>query len=415
MSTLPKKAAAVVGVLVVIAVITVALSRPRARAANNEIEQIPVAAVSAASRGAIANTYSIAGEFIPYQEVELHAKVAGYIRRINVDIGDHVRAGQVLATLEVPELNAQVQGATAGVRRSSEEIVRAQHEVRRAEASHEALHAAAVRLQQASKARPGLIAQQELDDAQAKDMASEAQVEAAKSGLSASQQQLDIAKAGATQYTAMQDYSKIIAPFDGVVTWRYADTGSLIQAGTSNSSSMPVVKIAQSNLLRLRIPVPESLAARVREGDTADVRVQATGEHFTGKVARYTNSLDRSTRSMQVEIDVPNSKYKLAPGMYADVVLHTQENPTALTIPVQALERNGNKTSVMIVDASDRVQPREISTGIESADKVEVVSGLQEGDRVIVGNPNSYTAGEHVKPKVSRMANVSLADNGGGQ
>ena len=105
----------------------------------------------------------------------------------------------------------------------------------------------------------------------------------------------------------MQDYSHIVAPFDGIVTFRYADTGALIQSGTSNVSSMPVVKVAQVNVLRLRIPVPESIAAGVRIGDTAQVRVQASGEKFPGKVARFTGSLDRSTRTMQVEIDVPNN------------------------------------------------------------------------------------------------------------
>jgi multidrug efflux pump subunit AcrA (membrane-fusion protein) len=131
----------------------------------------PRAAVAVVRRGDICSTLSVAGEFLPWQEVELHAKVAGYIRKINVDIGDRAHAGQVLATLEVPELTAQVQGADAGVRRSQDEITRAQNELARAEAGHAALHAAAVRLKQASDARPGLVALQELDDAGAKDRA----------------------------------------------------------------------------------------------------------------------------------------------------------------------------------------------------------------------------------------------------
>ena len=127
------------------------------------------AAVVQVRRTPLSNTLSIAGEFTPYQEVELHAKVAGYIRNINVDIGDHVHKNQVLAVLEIPELVAQLEAAAAGVRHSQEEITHAQNEVSRAEADHEALHAAATRLRQASEARPGLIAEQELDDATAKD------------------------------------------------------------------------------------------------------------------------------------------------------------------------------------------------------------------------------------------------------
>jgi RND family efflux transporter MFP subunit len=191
----------------------------------------------------------------------------------------------------------------------------------------------------ASEARPGLIAEQELDDATAKDRSSEAQVEAAKSALSAAHQQLQISQADQQRYAAMSDYSRITAPFDGVVTWRYADTGSLIQAGTSNTNSMPVVKLSQVNVLRLRIPVPESLSANVRDGETADIHVKATDQHLTGKVIRTTDSLDRSTRTMQVEVDVPNPKYKLTAGMYAEVSLRVQNDPNALTLPLQAIDR----------------------------------------------------------------------------
>ena len=364
----------------------------------------PPAAVVQVRRAPLSNTLSVAGEFLPYQEVELHAKVAGYIRNINVDIGDRVHKGQVLAVLEIPELVAQVQAAAAGVRHSQEEISRAQNDVSRAEADHAALHAGAARLRQASEARPGLIAEQELDDATAKDRSSEAQVEAAKSALSASRQQLEVSQADQQHYAALSEYSRITAPFDGVVTWRYADTGSLIQAGTSNVSSMPVVKLSQVNVLRLRIPVPESLAASVRDGEPADIRVKATDKHFSGKVIRSTESLDRSTRTMQVEVDVPNPDYKLTPGMYADVSLRVQNDPNALTLPLQAITRGADKTTVLVVNSQNHVEEREIHTGIEGSDRIQVLSGLNEGDRVIVGNLRAYRPGQHVNPKVSAMA-----------
>lgn len=364
----------------------------------------PHAAVVQVRRAPLSNTLSIAGEFLPYQEVELHAKVSGYIRNINVDIGDRVRKGQVLAILEIPELVAQLQAAGAGVRHSQEEITRAQNDVSRAEADHAALHAGAARLRQASEARPGLIAEQELDDATAKDRSAEAQVEAAKSALSASRQQLEVSQADERHYAALSEYSRITAPFDGVVTWRYADTGSLIQAGTSNVSSMPVVKLSQANVLRLRIPVPESLAASVRDGEPADIRVKATDEHFSGKIIRSTDSLDRSTRTMQVEVDVPNQDYKLTPGMYADVSLRIQNDAAALTLPLQAINRGANKTTVLLVNSQDHVEEREIHTGIEGSDRIQILSGLNEGDRVIVGNLGEYRPGQHVEPKVSPMA-----------
>jgi RND family efflux transporter MFP subunit len=359
----------------------------------------PFAAVASVKRTAIANSFSIAGQFLPYQNVELHAKVAGYIKHIYVDIGDRVHTGQVLAVLEVPELVAQVDEAKASVHHAEEEIARANSDVARAEADHVALHANADRLVNTDKARPGLIAQQELDDANAKDRASEAQVDAAKSALAAARQEMEVAKANQQHYSALSDYTRIVAPYDGVVTWRYADTGSLVQAGTSSANGAPVVTVAQVNLLRLRIPVPESIAARVRTGDTADVRVQATGENFTGKVARFTDALDTSTRTMQVEIDVSNPTYRLQPGMYADVVMASDSKKDALTVPVNAIQRDQNKIRVLVVDSQNRVESREVQLGVQSSNNVEIVAGLSPGERVIVGNLGSYQPGEFVRPK----------------
>jgi len=367
---------------------------------------IPRAAIALVKREPVANTLSVAGEFYPYQEVEIHAKVAGYIKKISVDIGDRVHSGQTLAVLEIPELTAQVQGAEASVRHSQEEITRARNEVSRTEADHAALHSASERLRKAAAARPGLVAEQEIDDSVAKDRASEAQVDGAKSALAAAEQQLDISKAGRSQVSAMRDYSQITAPFDGVVTWRYADTGALVQAGTSNASAQPVVKLAEVNVLRLRVPVPESLAAQIHEGSLAEVTVQATKEHFIAKVARFTDSLDRSTRTMQVEFDIPNKDHHLATGMYANVELQVQKRNNVLTVPVEALLHGNDRSSVLVIDAQNHVTTRPIDTGIQEPSKVEVVSGLQEGDRVVVGNLSSYHDGEVVDPKLSSFADA---------
>jgi RND family efflux transporter MFP subunit len=364
-----------------------------------DLEHVPYVAVAPVKREPIANSLAIAGQFIPYQNVDLHAKVAGYIRTINVDIGDRVHKGQVLAVLEIPELVAEVDEAQASVHHAEEEIQRAHSDVSRAEADSFALHSNADRLINTAKARPGLIAQQELDDATAKDRASQAQVDATKSALAAAKQQLAVAQANQQHYSALSDYAKITAPYDGIVTWRFSDTGSLVQAGTSTNSGLPVVTLAQIEVLRLRIPVPESLASKVRIGDKADVRVQATGEHFTGKVTRFTNSLDPSTRTMQVEIDVPNPRYQLQPGMYAEVHLSANSIPNALTIPIEAVKRAEDGASVLVVDEHNHVQSRTIQIGVESSNNVEILSGLSQGEKVIVGNLGAYQPGELVNPK----------------
>lgn len=397
-------------ICVLIAVIVVSSMRG-GRVQTADASTPPSAAVAIAKRQPISNQLSIAGEFLPYQDVQIHGKVAGYIKKINVDIGDRVHTGQVLATLEIPELVAQVDEAAAAVHHAEEEIQRAHSDVSRAEADSVALHSNAERLVNTDKVRPGLIAQQELDDATAKDRSSQAQVDAAKSALAAAKQQLEVAKANYQHYSALGDYAQITAPYNGVITSRFSDTGALVQAGTSGSAQ-PVVTLAQIDTLRLRLPVPESLVAAVHQGQSADVVVSATGEHFVGKVARFTDALDRSTRTMQVEIDVPNPNYKLSPGMYAQVTLHTDELTDALSVPVMAVHRSGEKATVLIVDAQNRVQLREIGTGVEDPNFVQVTSGLQEGDRVILGNAGTYEPNELVSPKESTVPTAAASQGG---
>ena len=238
-------------------------SKSEARAAT-----IPSARVAVAQRGDISHVLTLAGQFQPYQVVDVHPKVSGYMKRINVDIGDIVHQGETLAVLEVPELKAQLEQAGFQLKQSQEEIARAQHEIKRAEALNSALHAESERLQQAAATRPGLIAQQELDDAQAKDLDSQAQVDAAKAAMAAAQQHAEAARAENERVQALENYTTVTAPIAGVVIWRYADTGALIQGGTnSNDQALPIVRLSQSSLLRLRVPVPEDDVQYVHEGD----------------------------------------------------------------------------------------------------------------------------------------------------
>ena len=362
-------------------------------------DSAPSALVVAVTRQNLASTLSVSGEFQPYQEVDLHAKVSGYIRKINVDIGDRVRSGQVIATLEVPELNAQVAGAQAEVRHSQSEITRAQSEIARAESAHAAVHGAFTRLQEASKRRPGLIAEQELDDARAKDQDAEAQIGVAKAALDATRQQLGVSEADTQRVQTMSDYSVVTAPFNGVITKRYADTGSLIQAGTaSNTQAMPVVRIAESDLLRLRMPVPEADVSFIREGGTAQVDVQAVARKFTGKIVRFTRALDTSTRTMLAEIDVPNSDLSLTPGMFAETTLTLQQRDNVTAVPSQAVVR-GDQPYVLVVDAANKVDKRLVTLGIQSVDKTEIRQGLSVGDEVILSGQVNYQAGETVRPR----------------
>ena len=369
-----------------------------------------VAAVVRVQRGPIENTLTISGEFKPFQDVDVHAKVAGYIKKIYVDVGDHVKQGQTLAVLEVPELAAQLTGADAQVRRSKEEIRRAQGDVQRAESAHAAAHSMYARLKQASEQQKGLVAQQEVDDAQAKDLEGEAQVSSAQAALSAAQQQLEMADANQKQYGALADYTRIVAPFTGVVTVRYADTGSLVAAGTSSSTqAIPVVKIAEISKLRLVLAIPESIAGQIHLGDPVKVRVQALNSDITGKVSRFADSLDLQTRTMETEIDFDNRNGKLIPGMFTETQLALAQKPNALSVPMEAVAQNGNEATVLIVTAQNTIQERKVTVGIQGKSRIEVLSGLSESDRVVIGNRSQYHDGEKVQPK-----ELSPAAAGGG-
>lgn len=366
---------------------------------------LPIAPTVMPQRRALAQQLEVAGELLPYQQVELHAKVSGYIQHIYVDIGDRVHTGEDLADLEIPELVAQVQAAQAGVQGAEEDVLRAKSSVLRDQATHAALHAEFKRLKQAA-AEPGLIAQQELDDAQAKDSSAEAEIDVAKANLSAMQQALSAAKATSARYSDLADYSHIRAPFNGVVTWRYSDTGALVQAGTSSAGAQPVVKLDETDILRLRLPVPSQLAPFVLDGDSAQIRVEDTGQQLAGKVVRTTGSLDPSTRTMQVEIDLKNPGDKLLPGMYADVTMSIRRSGTGLTLPIQAVDLTANPPFTYVVDSQDRIEKRDLRLGIQSPTLVEVLSGIADGDRVLATNLASYTTGERVNPQPADLPSM---------
>jgi RND family efflux transporter MFP subunit len=376
----------------------------------------PSARVAMAQRGDIDHVLTLAGQFQPYQVVDVHPKVSGYMKKINVDIGDIVRQGQTLAILEVPELKAQLQESVFRLKQSQEEVVRAQHEVKSAEALNSALHAESERLQQAAATRPGLIAQQELDDAQAKDLNSQAQIDAAKAALAAALQHSEAARANNERVQALQDYTTVTAPIAGVVIWRYADTGALIQGGTnSNDSTLPIVRLSQSGLLRLRVPVPEDDIKYVSVGDVLQVRVDAINRSFTGKITRFTRNVNFETRTMETEVDVDNKDLSISPGMYANAALQLSSAHNAVTIPVEALVLNSNQQeTVYILDSGNRVHIRNVTVGIQGSKLAEITSGLEPGDRVIIGGQEKYQEGEDVNPLVSSSpASETMRVSGG--
>jgi len=370
----------------------------REEAGDRTEHEPPSVSVVKASLGDLSRDIVLTAEFKPFQSIEVMAKVAGYVKSINVDVGSRVQSGQLLATLEIPEMADDLARAQATLERSQAEVARAKDELQRAQSVRDIAHLSYTRLANVSKARPGLVAQQEIDDAQSKDVVAEAQIASAQSFLAAAQQQVRVSDAELARVNTMFNYTRVTAPFAGVITKRYADTGSMIQAGTaSDKQALPLVELAENTLLRLILPVPESAVATVHVGQQVDVRVPTLKRSFAGKVSRFADSLALDTRTMHTEVDVPNPDWLLIPGMYAEVNLGLERREHVLTIPITAVHDG----LAYIVSAESRVEIRKIDTGLQTADKVEIRSGIKEGELVVVGGPSDLQAGAVVHPKLA--------------
>lgn len=338
---------------------------------------IPTAGVAKVTREDLFKEVTIAAEFRPFQEVSLHAKVSGYVRKMTVDFGDKVKAGELLATLEVPELDAELASAQAAKQK--------------AEADYNNAHLIYSRLQSVNQDHPNLVAQQELDTAQANELTATAAIAAAKANFE--------------KYQTLVSYTQITAPFDGVVTHRYADPGTLIQAGTaSDSQALPLVRVSDNYRLRLDFPVSVNYVKDIKVGDSVIVRVDSlNGKTFAGSISRFSNWVDDTTRTMITEIEVPNPNLELMPGMYANVVLKIEKHLQALAIPTEAVASEKART-ILVVNHDHQIEERAIKLGLETPDKYEILSGLQEGELVVLGNRAGLQPGEKVEPKILTVA-----------
>lgn len=362
-------------------------------------EGVPAAVVTVARRD-LSNDLEIASEFIPFQEIEVDAKVSGYVKNLYIDWGTHVHQGQLMAILEVPELDAQVARDSAAVQRSEQDLARAREELTVAQSAYTVAHLTYSRLAGVQKVRPDLVAQEEVDVAQGKDAETSASVSAAKDALAAAQEELVAAQSSLTKDKAFLAYARISAPFDGVVTRLNAYTGALLPAGTSNSTStLPLCRLSQNDLLRLVIPVPEQVVPEVHIGEPVNVRVGALNKVIQGKVARFSGQIDLDTRTMHTEVEVPNPNYELVPGMYANVQIPVKSAQNAIAIPIESFESTGTgKGTVLVVNSQNLVEPRNVTIGIQTANNIQILSGLRENERIIYGEQGRYRAGELVKP-----------------
>jgi len=367
------------------------------KSAPAPVSSIPTVPVATAGSASLENNLVLSAEFRPFQEVDVMAKVAGYVKTINVDIGSHVHQNAVLATLEVPEIQDDVAKARAGVAAAEANIATAEAAIQRAQAGANLASLSFQRIKDVAARDQGLVPRQEIDVAQSRQLEAAAQLASANSSLKAAEQNKLEAESEYSRSTAMMQYATIRAPFTGVVTKRYANTGSMIQAGiSSQTQAMPVVKLAQNDVLRLVLPIPVNAVAEIRDGQAVDVEVTSTGRKLQGRIARYANSVQMATRTMDTEVDVPNSDGSLVPGMYAEAHLHLASRPAALSVPIDAVDGLGTSVQQAYVVRDGIVHLVTVQAGLQTASRVEILSGLQNGDKVIVGRHTGLSDGQRV-------------------
>jgi RND family efflux transporter MFP subunit len=358
-------------------------------------------AVAKAARKTLDQHLTVSSELVPYQEIDVYAKESGFVRKLNVDYGSRVKAGDIMAVLEIPELQEQLQADDAAIKAADDQVQRLIKLVSSIEARRKVAEEYYGNLAAVSKQKAGLVAQQEVDDAQGRALTAQADVDAAQANVEAARSNAEAARSKRKRDAVLYDYRNIPAEFDGVVTQRYANYGTLLQAGTSSSTqAMPLVRLSEDDQFRLVIPVEESYVRYIHIGDPVDVAVPSLGRDFPGKIARFSEEVAQSTRTMHTEVQVVNDKGRdLKPGMYATATIRIQQKAAALTVPLQALDRQGDRASVDVVGPSNQIEVRGVTTGIETANSIEILSGVNEGEQVVVGDRSGLKAGQPVSPK----------------
>jgi RND family efflux transporter MFP subunit len=378
--------------------------------ARNPSSEVSVGVVKI-GRKSLARTLKLSSELVPFQEIDIYAKESGYIKELPVDYGTHLQKGQLIATLEIPELQSQLRQDDAAIKNAAEQISHAKNELDRVEAQHKVMQLQFDRLNGVAKSKPGLVAQQEVDDSEGRALASAAQVEASRSNLQSAQSALAAAQAKREHDQDLFDYARITAPFAGVVTQRFANFGALVQAGTSSSTqAMPIVRLSEDDRFRLVIPVPETYVKYIHIGDPVSVKVSSLDRTFPGRIARFAVDVREDTRTMHTEVDVDNPQRVLLPGLYADATIQLEHKADVLSVPLQAVDHTANATTVDVVNSSNKVEIRSVVLGIQTDTDAEVLSGLQEGDVIVVSDRSSLKASQVVQPKMIEVMQYRSPD-----
>jgi RND family efflux transporter MFP subunit len=374
-------AVAFVVVLLVAAVAPNVIAQRGGTTPPAEARTVNVTAVVARS---LDRPLAVPGNLIAYQDVEIRAKVAGFVEAVSVDRGSMVRRGQLLARVVAPELGSQRLEANARIQSASSQRIEAEAKLASDEATFQRLKAAA--------ATPGVVAGNDVDVAQRT-------VEADRARVEQWQQNEQAAREAAKAVQEFESYLRITAPFDGVVTERNVHVGSFV-----GPTGMPMLRVQQVSRLRLVVDVPETAIGSVASGEMVNFTVPAyPGEMFSGKVARVGHALDPKTRTMPVELDVPNAMGRLAPGMFAQVAWTMRRARPSVFVPATAIATTTERTFVVRV-RDNQAEWVDVKRGSSMDQLVEVFGALKEGDMVAVRGTDEIRQGTRVTPKVAQPA-----------
>jgi len=391
--------AAVVLILVVLGVLFMAGYLPRrkrerglVRAAEDQRSAIPQVMVGQVVKAPATTDLLLPGNITPVTEALIQARASGYVRRRLVDIGDRVSKGQLLAELEAPELDQQVRQAEAALQQANSSLSGARHNLRQTEANLKLAKVTAERWR--VLVTKGVVSRQEADQKDADYERQQASVEGAQAAVRVAQDNIQSSEANLRRLIEMQAFTKLAAPFAGIVTARNVDIGSLVSPG----GGLPLFRVAQIGTLRIMVDVPQSSAPFIRVGQRAEVLLQElAGLKFEGRVSRTANALDAATRTLPVEVQVANPEGVLLPNMYAQVRLFQVAATPSVIIPGDSLIVRAEGTLVAVV-ADNRVRFQKVEVGRDYGPFTEIRSGLNGGEFVVTSPSDDVRDGAEVQP-----------------
>jgi membrane fusion protein (multidrug efflux system) len=348
-------------------------------AAKSQGPGAPTVSVVTVESQKLKTTLSLPAQTSPYEAVAIYPKVTGFIEKLPVDRGSHVKAGELMVQLSAPELQAQRSQAEANLQTAQAHLAAAQAKLIADQSTYEHLSAAAK--------TPGVVAGNDLLGAEQATAADRAQVEAAQHGVLAAQE-------ASRSVTQLESYLKIRAPFDGVVTERNLHPGALVGPSSGQAGGLPILRIEDIGRLRLVVPVPEQYASGVREGESVAFTVPAyPGQLFHAPIARIAHNIDQNTRTMAVELDVRNAQ--ITPGTFANVQWPVQRDYATQFVPAAAIATNLQRTFVIRI-REGKAEWVDVKTGAAAAGKTEVFGDLKNGDQVVLPASDELVPGTAV-------------------